>query len=218
MVFMSRLLSSDIKSSIKTLRQRGHSLPEIAKKLHVGKATVFRYIQGVEILDSYKKEWHQKRGGSIKRKLIKEKEADNLASIHIPDLNQKEILVFISALYWGEGSKGDLNIVNSDPKLLRSIIIGLRSIFGIKNERIRVGLRIFEGMSQKKCIDYWSKELGIPVNLFSNTNVIFGRKIGKLPYGMCRLRIVKGGDMLKYLKAVYTRVFKLLESSHSSSG
>lgn len=215
---MSRFLSQETKNTIKTLRQRGHSLPEIAKELNVGKATVFRYIQGIEILDAYKKEWHQKRGGSIKRKLIKEMEAENLASRNIPDLNQKEILLFISALYWGEGSKGDLNIVNSDPKLLRSILIGFRSIFGINNERIRVQLRIFEGMSQKKCIDYWSKELGLPVNLFSNTNVIFGRKVGKLPYGMCRLRIVKGGDMLKYLKAVYARVFVLLESSHSSSG
>ncbi|KKQ77620.1 MAG: hypothetical protein UT00_C0009G0028, partial [Parcubacteria group bacterium GW2011_GWA1_38_7] len=34
-------------------------------------------------------------------------------------------------------------------------------------------------------------------------DILHGRKTGKLPYGMCRVRLLKGGNELKYLKAVY---------------
>jgi hypothetical protein len=37
---------------------------------------------------------------------------------------------------------------------------------------------------------------------FVNVNILKGKKSGKCPFGMCRVRVKKGGNMLKYIKAL----------------
>lgn len=64
---MPKLIPKEIIKKIRLLRQRGYSLPEIHKEVKVGYGSVFRYIQGVEILPEYRQIWHTKRGGSLKK-------------------------------------------------------------------------------------------------------------------------------------------------------
>jgi len=47
------------------------------------------------------------------------------------------------------------------------------------------------------------------VEKFVSVNVLDGKKNGKLIYGMCRIRITKGADVLKYIKALKNRVVSL---------
>ncbi|MFH0773119.1 MAG: hypothetical protein V1922_02305 [bacterium] len=214
---MVKLIPLEKRKKIKVLRQKGYSLPEIAKELEIGRASVFRYIQGVAILPKYINEWHGKQGGSIKRMKIKEKLAQEKAQKTITSLTEKEKLLFISALYWGEGGKTDFNFTNTDSELIRVFINGLQNILRISKNRLRVSIRIYEDLDKKKCLEFWSSITGIPINEFVNVNILKGKKIGKLSYGMCRIRITKGGDMLKYIKAIYRRAAALY-SPHSSSG
>ena len=65
---------------MKLLRQYGHSLPEITNLTRIPKTTVFRYIKGVKILPEYFSHWAGKRGGSRKRKRVKEERAMGVAS------------------------------------------------------------------------------------------------------------------------------------------
>ena len=206
---MVKLIPIEKRKKIKTLRRRGYSLPEIAKELKIGKASVFRYIQGVSILPKYFKEWHGKQGGSIKRMKIKEKYAQKQAQKTISQLTEKERVIFLSALYWGEGGKADFNFTNTDPELIKVFINGLQNILGISKDKLRVSIRIYEDLDKKKCLEFWSSTTGVPINKFVSVNILKGKKIGKLSYGMCRIRITKGGDMLKYIKAIYHRVSAL---------
>ena len=206
---MSKLLSKETIKKIKLLRQKGYSLPEIKKAVKSSHGSVFLHIKGVKILPKYWKEWHGKQGGSIKRMRIKEKLAKEKAEKTIVSLSDKEKMIFLTALYWGEGNKSDFNLMNTDSDLIRVFIKGLQEIFNISKNRLRISIRIYEDLDKQKCLEYWSKITGVPAEKFVSVNILKGNKKGKLPYGMCRLRILKGGDMLKYIKAIKNKVVSL---------
>lgn len=206
---MPKLIPKEKIKKIKLLRQKGYSLPEIKKEVQVGHGSVFRYIQGVEILPEYKQIWHSKRGGSLKRMKIAEKKAGEKAESFFPSLNLKEKAIFLAALYWGEGTKKDFSFSNSDPKMIKVFVRGLKEVFNIDKNRLRVSVRIYKDLDRNRSLDFWSKITGISAKRFMNVNILDGKKKGKLLYGMCRVRIIKGGDVLKYVLALKNRVVDL---------
>lgn len=184
-------------TKIKMLRAHGHSVPEISKLVLASKTSVLRYITGVQILPEYLAEWSGKRGGSRRRKLIQERQAfeDGKDLVSIP--SQKEKMLYMAALYWAEGSKGDFGLSNTDPELIRIFVNGLREVYGITDDRMRISVRIYEDLDREQCLDFWSKVVGIDKAKFVNVNVLSGKKKGKLLYGMCRVRVTKGAFLLK---------------------
>jgi len=195
-------------NKIKKLRSQGWSLPELVKKLEIGYGTAWRYIQGVEILPEYRDVWLQKRKSSVNRKILAEKKAYDKALKAVTGLNSKEKELILASLYWGEGGKGDFNLTNTDPDLIRIFVKGLTEVYDISVSKLRLSLRLYEDLDKDKCIDYWSRITGVPKENFRSINILVGRKLGKLMYGMCRLRMEKGGDMLKYLKELKKRIIE----------
>src|SRR3989344_334530 len=125
---------------ITRLRETGHSLNEIKAIVNRGQGTVYRYIKNVSILPRYQEEWKIKRGGS-KFKSLKEWEAAKLRARSILDtFGFKEKMIILACLYWGEGNKQELNIINSDPLLIRVVLVCFREL-GIKNAEVKIGLR-----------------------------------------------------------------------------
>ena len=191
---------------IKELRKKGWSLPEIKNEIKAGYGTVYRYVKNVKISPKHKKEWLGKRGGSIKRKKILEQKAKEKAKQLVKTLSSKEKTIFISALYWGEGNKKDFNLLNSDPNLIKVFVRGLRALFNIKKGEFKISIRIYEDLDKNKCLKFWSKITGISINKITNVDVLRGRKKGKLIHGMCRVRVKKAGNLLKYMLAIRDRV------------
>ncbi len=214
---MAKRITPEKITLIKKLRAKGFSLPEIQRETGIGYGSVFRYIRSVQILPKYQNTWLGKRGGSIKRKRIHELEAYQKAKRQVKGLNEKEKLIFLSALYWGEGGKTDFNFTNSDPEMIKVFVLGLKNILKVNQEEIKASIRIYDDIDMKIALNHWSKVTNIPVNEFVNVNVLKGKKSGKLKYGMCRIRIKKGGNMLKYLLALNKRVVELNSKSPRSS-
>lgn len=115
----------------------------------------------------------------------------------------------MTALYWGEGGKGDFNFTNSNPEMIKIFVNGLREILKIDQKDIRASIRIYEDLDRNIFLNHWSKITEIPVKEFANVDVLKGKKSGKLAYGLCRIRIKKGGNMLKYLLALDRRVSEI---------
>lgn len=203
---MSKLIPKNIIQQIKHLRQKGYSLPEIQREVKVGYGSVYRYINGIKILPEYKNRWFGKRGGSIKRMKKHLRKAEEKAKKTILSLSDKEKIIFLSALYWGEGGKSDFNLTNTDSDLIKVFVKGLNDVFGITKNRLRISIRIYEDLDKERCLKYWSDITGVPIKNFVNVNILKGKKMGKLSFGMCRLRITKGGDVLKYIQALYKRI------------
>lgn len=191
------------------LRQRGFSLSEIKRMTGKAQTTIFRYIKDVKILPEYISEWAGKRGGSIKRKRIKEKLAFEEGIKFVGKLSDREKLLFLCALYWAEGSKKDFGLSNTDPGLIKIFVKILKEVLNINIARLRVSIRIYEDLNREECLDYWSKIVDIPKDKFVNVNVLPGKKKGKLKYGMCRIRISRGGDILKKINGINKAIEKL---------
>lgn len=200
-------LSLETIEKIKLLRSKGFSLPELSKEFGIPKTTLFHHIRDVKILPEFLSSWRGKWGGSIKLKLQKEKRALEEGKQLVETLSKKEKMLFISALYWAEGSKKDFGLSNTDPALIKVFIEGLQEVFGIVKQDFRVSVRIYEDLDREKCLDFWSGVTGVPKEAFISVNVLQGKKLGKLEYGMCRVRIVKGGDLLKKIVGINKAVF-----------
>lgn len=192
----------EVIEKIKFLRSQGHSVPEISATLHVPKTTVFHHTRNVQMLPEFVSEWVGKRGGSKKKKLKLEKAAFEEGKQLIGTLTSKERMLFIAALYWAEGSKRDFGLSNTDPELIRAFIQGLREDFNVDETRFRVSIRIFEDLDKDTCVQFWSKVVNIPQEKFLKVDILSGKKTGKLAYGMCRVRVIKGADLLKRIMGI----------------
>lgn len=197
-------------NKIKSLRSQGYSIIEIGKELKRPKTTIFRHMQGVKILPKFLINWAGKRGGSKKRKKLKEIKFFAEAKRLIQELSYKEKIILLSALYWGEGSKRDFGLSNTDPNLIRVFIGCLKDVFKIDKSELRVSIRAYEDLDKNKCLNFWSKVTGVKKEDFVNVNILAGRKKGKLEYGMCRVRVTKGGDFLKKIKSINKVVANLI--------
>ncbi len=202
---MAKRVSVDEIAKIQTLRVKGYSLPEIKKATSLGYGTIYRYVRDIIIDPQFETLWRGKRGGSIKRKLIAEKKALEKAHQIGLTLSDKEKLLILSVLYWGEGSKKDFGMSNSDPRMIRVFLYGLIHMLHIPLERIQVSVRIYEDLDKEACLRFWSSITHKSPRQM-HIDILHGRKTGKLQYGMCRIRLLKGGNELKYLKAVYQMI------------
>lgn len=202
-------ISPKTVSRLKILRSQGWSIPELKKKFKIGHGTVFRYVKNTEILSKYKDKWLSKRKSSVSRMNQAREEAKQKAEKHIRTLNKKELILALTSLYWAEGGKRDLSFINSDPEMVQFFVSGLTSLLDVPRERIRINIRIYEDMDVEICKKFWLQTTKLDESSFGKVNVIYGKKQGKLKYGMCRVRVLKGGFMLKYLTAVRERLVLL---------
>lgn len=203
-------ISNEIKSQIVEKRQLGFSVPEIHRALNISKSTVLRYVEGIEILPEFKQRWLDRRNAS---KIISEKawEKAYKASEDLVDVvSAKELKLITAALYWAEGAKREFSFINSDAEMVKFFIQGLTKGYGIPLSSINVSLRIFEDIPKDQALWFWSQVTGIRLDSNTYIDVRAGSKSGKLPYGMCRIKVKKGGLLLKTIFAINKRVISLL--------
>ncbi len=194
-------LSKEEIERLTELRKTGHSLPEIHKVSGRAYGTVFRYIKDVAILPEYQELWRVKRGGSKYRAFRDFEEAKQKAKSLLSKIEKRDRLFILAALYWGEGTKRELNLINGDPELIRVFVFCLRGL-GITNSQMKINLRIFEDMDKGKVIMFWAKTLGIKEEHITSVDVLKGKKRGKLEHGMCRVRVEKSKNHFKFIMAM----------------
>lgn len=205
-----KISESEIEK-IKKLRETGHSLPEIMKQVRRGSSTVHKYIKDVAVLPKYRELLKQKRGGNTYRASLRWQEAERNVESMVKILSKTEKLLIASCLYWGEGTKKELSLTNSDPLLIKAFTSCLED-FGVSKTDLRVTIRIYEDLAREKCIQYWADVLNIPKGNILNVNVLSGKKIGKLPFGMCRVRVTKGQKTFKLLQSTIKVISRRLGS------
>jgi hypothetical protein len=75
-------------------------------------------------------------------------------------------------LYWGEGTKRNLNTIrlgNTDPYLIKAFLTFLRKIYDIDDSKLRFALQIFTDMDQEKEEKFWRDFLKIDARKFYKT-------------------------------------------------
>ncbi len=191
---------------IKHLRQTGHSLPEIMREVGRGSSTVHYHAKKIEILPDYISAYSLKQGGSRKRSRESWSKARMDAGLFIgPDISIRDKIFLLIGLYWGEGNKRELNLINSDPGIIKSFI-GCLNLIGIDTDSIKIGLRVHKDINIQNAVTFWSNLLEIYPNKIRGIEVIEGKKKGKLKYGMCRVRVAKSSRYFKLLMSLIEQV------------
>ena len=88
-------------------------------------------------------------------------------------------------LYWGEGNKRNkvsVRLRNTDPRMIRKFIEFLEKLFGINRQKLRFGLQIFSDMKPKEALNFWIKEVKVPISQFQKIIVTPARGIGTYKY------------------------------------
>ena len=186
---------------IRSLRLRGCSVKEIRAHLGHSVATISKYIQGVSISEKYKSILENKRFPSKKRSQSQWEFAERESFKIIGTLNKRDRILLLIGLYWGEGTKRELNIINGDPALLKVFVTCIQDI-GITKDMLKMSLRLYENISPTKAIAFWANNLGVSERSISSIQIVPGNKIGKLEYGMCRIRVKKSSSYFKLLMSM----------------
>jgi arsenate reductase-like glutaredoxin family protein len=126
--------------------------------------------------------------------------AHSMAAKDIQAISKRDLLMLGLGVYIGEGSKtgGITRIVNSNPLIIKLTLKWFREVFGVTVKNFKVRIHLYPDNDIKKTLQYWSRQLNIPLKQFQKTQVDTRRgkkmfKRGKLPYGTAHVTVQSMG-------------------------
>lgn len=163
------------------LRKKGRTYSEIRKELDIAKSTLSdwlrKYPLTMEQIMVLEKNKRQRRSLAIeKTRITKQKKRESrILEIYKEqqkqwtDLDKRELELAGIFLYWGEGNKrlnGPVSINNTDPEVIKFTLYWFQFGLGVTQERIKVYLHLYSDMNLKEEMEFWSKELNLPLCQF----------------------------------------------------
>lgn len=190
--------------SAKLLRKEGKSLGQIARMLNVSKSSVSLWCRDINLSHEQKlsllsRNNSPNRGAMANRsKRLKELELIRQISlkeiVKIDKLDLERIKDIGTALYWAEGTKrgNAIDFTNSNPQMVKLIMVYFKEVIGIPNHRFRVNIYYHSGQNEQEMKNYWSKITQVPLDQFRKS--IFkqegtGQRKNILYNGTCKIRV-----------------------------
>ena len=191
------------------LRKKGYTYQEIIKRLKVAKSTLSGWVHSeIDVKEEkfIKKITAQKgldkliKINKYRSKIIQLKESKDQIkySKNIIKLTKKELFWLGLGLYMAEGAKTDRwksIFYNSDPVLNKIMIKFYREVCHAPENRIHIQLILHKNISEKKAINFWSKELSLPEKSFHRSSFVVSktskgkRPKNRLPFGTAQIVI-----------------------------
>jgi DNA-binding transcriptional MerR regulator len=191
----------DKEKAIK-LRLQSKSYSQIKKELNVSKSTLSNWLKNYPLSEEKIRElrdWNPKRIEKCRNTKLKKK-LERLKILYLEEekslapLTKRDVFIGGLFLYWGEGTKTSearTSLSNTNPIMIKFFIQWLR-LLNIPLGKIKIYLHLYNNMSVKKEINYWSKKLDIPKNQFAkpyikanNSNSITHK--GTFGHGTCNV-------------------------------
>ncbi len=194
------------------MRESGMSYSQIKAELGVSKSTLSLWLRDLPLSDTRLRELRDFNQVRIEKTRLKKQQkrsmrldsVANIASVNIGTISNRELLIAGFFLYWAEGGKTKnytTTLSNTDPVMIRAFIKWLALIGGSK-EKVYVRLHLYSDMTEKKEIEYWSREIDLPQKQFRKS-YIKTSKLSDLTYvtkghGTCNV-IFPGRDVTEYV-------------------
>jgi hypothetical protein len=157
------------RAEARRLRGEGKTMLEIANEVQVSKSSVSRWVRDVPFTPSKRRTGPQRRPHPWHDAKLRNIEQLNVMGRHLVGvLSEESFLVAGAALYAGEGSKrdGQLVFANTDPALVAFFCRWLRHVFVIDEGRLRVRVYLHQGLDLDAAVAFWSGVTGVPVEQF----------------------------------------------------
>src|SRR3989344_8271114 len=163
------------------MRQKGMSYSQIKEKLNVSKSTLSGWLYDMPLSAERIRELQADSPIRIEKYIntmrakreTRLKEVYKKASKDIGVFSGREVFLIGLFLYWGEGTKAQRNSVtltNTNPSMLKFFIKWLE-IFDVKKKDIKIKLHLYSDMNIKRSLDFWAKELNIPISQFRKPHI-----------------------------------------------
>ena len=199
--------TAEIKQA-RELRQSGLSKREITSKLSCSKSSISRWVRSIPLSQEQinRLKSNQDRGrakaanhpNSPKTVWMRIRNyITGSASEEISPHYSLETLKKVGAcLYWAEGYKASFNMVNfsnSDPFMIKLMMIFFREVCNVPSEKFRGVVHIHPHLDRETARIFWSKTSGIPLAQFHKTQIAVSKasqqKRDTLPLGTFRIVI-----------------------------
>lgn len=201
------------------LRHKGFSLNQIVATLNISKSSASTWVRDVKMTKKQRiflrhkvhlQEVIEKRVGTRLKNENARRRA--IMDMHKKDMSAKPIdydtlKVLGTALYWAEGGKSQKNrsfsFWNSDPQMVRIMVIFLKNVCKIPDEKFRAHINLHTHLDAPPAEKYWSSVSGIPLSQFYKTTKIVSKASKNtrdtLPYGTFSIQIGSTDLFLKML-------------------
>ncbi len=197
----------EIKQKAIRLRKEGYSYNYIVKHVPATKSTLSEWLRDIPFVPNA----HtiatignaHIASGEYKHELKMQSlaEAKREAEKTISQLSERDIMMLGLGIYIGEGGKTEniTRMINSDPRIIKLTLQWWKTAFGIDVKQIKIRLFLYPDSKEDECIQYWSKNTGIPITNF-HFSIIDRRtdkkvsKHGKLPFGTAHVSVVSLGN------------------------
>ena len=195
------------------MRKKGMSYSQIKEKLKISKSTLSGWLHDMPLSEKRIKELRDFNPQRIERyrNTMRAKKDARLNEIYkkvsknIGIFSKRDLFLAGLFLYWGEGTKASncsVILTNTNPTMLKFFIKWLE-LFNVKRKNLKVKLHLYSDMNIKKSLDFWSKELRIPISQFqkpyikrtSLKSVTYKNGFGK---GTCSV-ILNNRDIWEYI-------------------
>lgn len=190
-----------------SLRKKGYSYNMIADRLGISKSTLSCWFKELPFTPNRQVIERIKKGpfksGQIRhnRRVVDIAKIKKLAKKELGVVTKRDLWMIGLGLYIGEGSKSFeiVQIINSDPAIVRLAIKWFKDICGIKNDHITIAMHLYPDNDEKECRNFWKKITGLSIKQFRKTQIDrrtdkSSSKRRKLPYGTALLSIISNGD------------------------
>jgi hypothetical protein len=158
------------------MRQKGMSYSQIKEKIKISKSTLSIWLSEMplsekrimELRDNSPIRIEKYRNTMRAKKDVRLEEVYKKVSKEIGNFSKRDLFIAGLFLYWGEGTKAQNSLValtNTNPAMLKLFIKWLK-LFGVENKDLKVNLHLYKDMNIKATLDFWSKELKIPLSQF----------------------------------------------------
>lgn len=214
-----------LKEKAINYRRRGYSYNMISRELGLAKGTLSDWLKEIpykpskEVLKRIKLAPLKAAETKSKIKIAEIKTTKELSKKELGKLTKRDMWLLGIGLYIGEGSKlyESIRIVNSDPEIIKLVMMWFRKICKLKNENFTPAVHLYPDNNIKETVDYWSKITGIHKNQFGKTQIDrrvnkAGKKKRKLPYGTLHLQIKSCGKK-EFGKSLHRRIMGWIETS-----
>lgn len=175
------------------LRKLGKTYSEIKRELDIPKSTLSDWLSKYPLTEKQIKllEKSIKRNKDLaveKIRLTKDRKRNarlkdfyDLETKRWLPLSGRELELAGLFLYWGEGSKslkGALSLNNTDPQVLKFTLHWLIKGLKVPKEKIRVFLHLYSDMDVNQEIEYWVRQLYLPLSQFRKPYIKESMRVG----------------------------------------
>jgi hypothetical protein len=198
----------------------GMPYKKIASVLEISPATAFAWTRDIELSPEQNRRNLVGPGGpcaaeAVARRAVAWREKNRARRRTFQEAGRESarlgepLHMALCMLYWAEGSKArnTVQLVNSDPHMVRFFRDAITQCFGAGAERFALRLNVYLGncLALREIEDHWLQVLDLPrsclrghqLNHFPTSSS--GQKRNRLPYGVASLRVSRSTEIVQHI-------------------